>query len=261
MRFKPLKPAEHHHPTLGGKEVQLRNHLHKLPQGTSGRQSIASRLEFTKFHPEAPESRWAISPPRKMALAPNSQSLASKWSPEPKLSNTLVWSGEGSSKWEPRHPFTRELRRLQTSVSQALCVRGLIPNTRYQCNPCTKHKRPNSLDKSKTPTLKTTKNRNTLHQASAFRKTGPAAPPQTWPWSIDPTHAHSYNCRQPTVLSRTRPSPSFLHLPCSTMTMMIQSKQATPTGVQRAEVGAAAFPAALCAGSHPAEISPESGSL
>jgi hypothetical protein len=111
------KPAEHHDLTLGHKEVQL---LKSRPETT--KHSLRQTLTSQQIQPIPLKSRWAISPPRKMALAPNSQSLASKWSFRRRSSRSpFAWQGGNSSKWEPLHPFTRELRRLQTSVSQALC--------------------------------------------------------------------------------------------------------------------------------------------
>lgn len=98
----------------------------------------------------------------------------------------------------------------------------------------------------------TTKNRNKRSQISAFRKSSTSPFTTDSPALIDRAQRVSYNCRQPTVLSRPRPSPSFL----DNETEQAGNTLGCSNGRRKVRQP---FPAALCPrnnpASNPAEIS------
>src|ERR1700727_2375055 len=80
------KPAEHHDLTLGHKEVQL---LKSRPETT--KHSLRQTLTTPR------KTGGPTPPPGKMPLAPNSQSLASKWSFRRRSSRSpFAWQGGNS---------------------------------------------------------------------------------------------------------------------------------------------------------------------
>lgn len=100
----------------------------------------------------------------------------------------------------------------------------------------------------------TTKNRKHCSRISAFRKSSALPLPSDSPPLIDRAQRVSYNCGQPTVLSRPRPSPSFF----DDETEQAGSTLGCSNGRSKVRQP---FPAALCPRNNPASNAAEISSI